>query len=663
MSVIAEALRASASGLSVIPIIKGTKRAAVKWEVHQTRAMDEAQIKAVFLEEHGMAYICGAVSKGLEVIDFDVPGKVGKPPAYRPFLNLCKEHGFEDLIKRLVIVQTPSGGMHLIYRCAEIAGNQKLAMTKGNQVLIETRGEGGYFLTCPTPGYVVRQGDIFDIPTITADERESLLTCAAHLTEKPVTESVANHQSATNIKRPGDAYAAATTWHDILEPLGWKQVGRSGSRLTWVRPGKDARAGISATTGNGDNDLLYVHTSNAHPFNAQTLYSKFAAYAELEWKGDYHMAAQALAKVYAPAKQPAPLPKPVEPYQSAPKPVLTELAQLLADTDIYDPDGFDEVEPEHYWDPYLLKAVPIFCDGDSGIGKTTFIATVLALVTQGIMPFSSRRIEPVKFIYLHTFENPIDEIKTVYKRCGGIKGSMILPPENWMDSLHLEREDDRELLAEYAKAVGAEIIVADPFYNFMHARDINDPNEALEKMRPLARWCSKHKILLWGIRHTKKTGGQWGGDVKELASGANNWNAKARGVLVIRKHPTIYNYVVMQDGKGTLLNRQGPTLVFERKGNRFEIVPDAEDPFKKENSVPVHEGPNARAWILTALTHDWMNGRKLLQMASEAGIAQKTFERARLALKEEGLILRGGAGENTVWCRATVQGYNHWEDE
>ena len=55
------------------------------------------------------------------------------------------------LVSRLVIVQTPSNGRHLYYRCPVIEGNQQLALNARRQTMIETRGEGGYALIPSSP--------------------------------------------------------------------------------------------------------------------------------------------------------------------------------------------------------------------------------------------------------------------------------------------------------------------------------------------------------------------------------------------------------------------------------------------------------------------------------------------------------------------------------
>jgi hypothetical protein len=64
--------------------------------------------------------------------------------------------------------------------------------------------------------------------------------------------------------------------------------------MYWRRPGKIG-PGISATTNYGGSHLLYVFSTNAAPFEPDTAYTPFAAYALLEHRGDFTAAARALA--------------------------------------------------------------------------------------------------------------------------------------------------------------------------------------------------------------------------------------------------------------------------------------------------------------------------------------------------------------------------------
>jgi hypothetical protein len=54
--------------------------------------------------------------------------------------------------------------------------------------------------------------------------------------------------------------------------------------------------GTSATTDYAGSELLHVFSSNAAPFDQDTAYTKFHAFALLEHDGDFRAAARALAR-------------------------------------------------------------------------------------------------------------------------------------------------------------------------------------------------------------------------------------------------------------------------------------------------------------------------------------------------------------------------------
>jgi hypothetical protein len=97
--------------------------------------------------------------------------------------------------------------------------------------------------------------------------------------------------------RPGDAFNQRASWDDILRQFGWQARRGAGERTYWRRPGKDDH-GWSATTGHCKSetggDLLYVFSSNAHPFEMNRAYSKFSAYAILAHQGNWQAASRDL---------------------------------------------------------------------------------------------------------------------------------------------------------------------------------------------------------------------------------------------------------------------------------------------------------------------------------------------------------------------------------
>lgn len=89
--------------------------------------------------------------------------------------------------------------------------------------LIETRGEGGLFLCHPTPGYELVQGQITDVPVVTAEERDILLEAAWSLNELiPAPLAVPpDPQPQHHGERPGDAFNTRGDIAALLTQHGW----------------------------------------------------------------------------------------------------------------------------------------------------------------------------------------------------------------------------------------------------------------------------------------------------------------------------------------------------------------------------------------------------------------------------------------------------------
>jgi Bifunctional DNA primase/polymerase, N-terminal len=290
------------AGLSLLPILPdGSKSPAIPWKQYQAVPPEGSVVSTWCLRGPGLGIICGAVSGHLEVLDFDAH------ELFAPWCDLVEEQA-PGLVQRLPVVKTPSDGRHVFYRCLVIAGNTKLAQVidAHGQVAtaIETRGEGGYVIAPGSPPachplgkpYVLIAGDLTAIPAITTDERALMWRAAKTFnayTPPQRTISPPKPLGTPGGDRPGDLYNARMTWPELLEPHGWIVAGQRGEVTLWKRPGKRER-GWSATPGHGQ-DLFYVFSTNAPPFQAETAYSKFAAYALLAHGGDFTAAAKALA--------------------------------------------------------------------------------------------------------------------------------------------------------------------------------------------------------------------------------------------------------------------------------------------------------------------------------------------------------------------------------
>ena len=315
----ATAMAYLAAGLSCLPATKAKKHPAIgSWKNWQKRLPTEVEVRAWFSNAHdAICVVSGAVSGNLECMDFDNGGEL---------FAAWMEKVDTELLAKLVIEQTPSGGYHVCYRVAgdegggngeegrdKIDGNLKLArgIRDGKQkTLIETRGEGGLFLCAPTEGYSLQQGSFENLPTISPDARKALLEAARSLDELPAATippapagaNVGGSRAVSGDSRdsdrwerfPGDEYNERGDFRSLLKYYGWQYVrSRPDGNEDWTRPGKDPKRGISATLKDG---CFYVFSSNAAPFEPQIKYSPFAIYATLCHHGDFTAAAGDLAK-------------------------------------------------------------------------------------------------------------------------------------------------------------------------------------------------------------------------------------------------------------------------------------------------------------------------------------------------------------------------------
>jgi len=289
------------AGLNPIPLfLDGSKRPLIKWKQFTTERIDWEKLSPCFEERVGIGIICGTPSGSLEVIDFDCLDP------YIDWLDIVN-----DDLDGLPIVQTPDYGRHVYYRCELIEGNQILAADEDGAVLIETRGQGGLVVAPGSPltvhesrrSYQLLEGDLLNVPTITLDVRAKLLNAARKFNQyvKPKqTERPANNYRQMMCElygdsfvpdRPGDKFNSTATWEEVLEPHGWQVTYVGGETTYWTRPGKSF--GISATTGHC-GDSMYVFSSNAAPLEAGSTYTKFAAFAHLNFDGDFSEAARSL---------------------------------------------------------------------------------------------------------------------------------------------------------------------------------------------------------------------------------------------------------------------------------------------------------------------------------------------------------------------------------
>lgn len=233
----------------------------------------------------------------VECIDFDK--KYGE--TYTLWSQLVEDL-WPGLIDQLYIEQSPSGGMHVIYKTRINMGCTKLAYVMGidpgdgkhkRLCPIESRGEGGYCVVAPSDKYILVQGRLTKLPELSDDERNALIQISRSFNKVPPKPPSAPRPPKEHALDDAiDSFNAKYDLVALLERHGWKNVRSHGEAAFLLRPGGESAH--SATFNFADRNLLYVFSVNAAPFESERGYTVFRAYAMMEHRGDNKAAFKAI---------------------------------------------------------------------------------------------------------------------------------------------------------------------------------------------------------------------------------------------------------------------------------------------------------------------------------------------------------------------------------
>ncbi|MBN1184809.1 MAG: bifunctional DNA primase/polymerase [Bacteroidales bacterium] len=274
-------------GLSIIPV-SSAKIPFDKWGKYQSKIAPISLWHSHFINQGTVGIITGKVSGNLQCIDVDVKND--------PKRTIMKEFSAiipDELLKRLIIQTTPNNGFHLIYRCPEaiIDGNQKLALDISGEVIIETRGEGGYFCTSKGNNKILQgifnlQTLDINIPIITSEERNLLLELARSLTRyfPRVTDDKSKNGKQFTYTEPAiNDFNNKYSIIDLFIKHNWTVVKEDDEKVYLLRDGSSAP--YSGYYFKESKTFFCFSTSTG--FKPEKPYNHFQVLQVLEGKNDY----------------------------------------------------------------------------------------------------------------------------------------------------------------------------------------------------------------------------------------------------------------------------------------------------------------------------------------------------------------------------------------
>ena len=276
--------------LNPIPIGKGKIPALKSGHTYLTEKQNNL---SVFNGVEKIALACGIVSDNLLCIDFDQ--KDGNDVS-EIFDDFTKSEIFRKIENSSSVIKTPSGGFHIVIKTEKPIATQKLAYFKDQTTMIETRGNGAYFLTYPSDGYIYLRGlSIENLEQIDSDTVNALLNYAQSFSYEEIKESSSvkgTWPDKWDDAKPDGKYnnECADEAKTILCENGWNYIEtrRDGVEY-WTRPGKSVEDGISATWGRFNN-CFYVFSASVKEFQHGKGYTPFNIFTKYKHDGNWKAA-------------------------------------------------------------------------------------------------------------------------------------------------------------------------------------------------------------------------------------------------------------------------------------------------------------------------------------------------------------------------------------
>ncbi|WLD11900.1 AAA family ATPase [Planctellipticum variicoloris] len=531
------------------------------WDIFTTELPTADEIDGWFADgAYGIAVVNGLVSSNLETVDFDLPEGYSADHSQRTceaFL-VQAEQLLPGISNRLQVTKTRKG-FHIRFRCVgPVEGNQKLAnVPKLNAegspdldrlgrpkkaVLIETRGEGGYALEFPTPGYTHHAGpNIEDALRITGDERRTLLAIARILDGFPEEQQAESIPAELNLQtgddlRPGDDYNARARWEDLLPDLGLEVIDTTPAGVTRLHR-KGSGNLLAATINFKGTNRLHVFSSNLD-LDAEQSYSKFAVYARLQHDGDFSDATKALRsqgygslpKITQPGSTHCTVQPKTSSSAAGKKSAMTTSLQFVRACDV------EPKEVQWLWPGRIPLGKMTLIGGDPGLGKSHLTVDIAARVTTGRnWPDGSPGCDPGSVIIFSAEDDADDTIVPRLIAAGAdLQRVHIFKCVKMADAEGNEAErgfdmtTDLPILKRAAEEISdVKLEVIDPVSSYTGKTDSHKNAEVRVMLSPLADLAATYDFSVVSITHLNKSGG---GKAVYRSTGSLAFAAAARAV-------------------------------------------------------------------------------------------------------------------------------------
>jgi hypothetical protein len=293
------------SSLSLV-CIGNNKIPNFPWKLRQTQPYTKEQFEKDYLYSggiikkngveidptNGVGIVTGY--NGIEVFDIDLKifaSLKEQQDFWHEYITFLRDN-INDFDDKFVIYKTVNNGYHIIYRCAKIGGNEKVAKLKGhNEAIIETRGIGGYVFIYENQ---VSKKSYYEIQEISELDRDVLFSVSKFYNYIEEKDQVIPKEQSEVINNETEI----TTWVDynnktnIIDVLGneFSIIRNLSDKYVIKRDG--AKSPHSGYIYKNSGCMYLFSTGTIYP--AEKLLSPFSVYTYKFHNGNFSEAAKDL---------------------------------------------------------------------------------------------------------------------------------------------------------------------------------------------------------------------------------------------------------------------------------------------------------------------------------------------------------------------------------
>ena len=563
---------------SVVPVNPETKKPYIQWKSFQRRLPTEAEVEAWWTAKpnSGVAVITGALS-GVVVVDLDLH----KAPE-------AEHAAIRDAVRKRWgatpwVATTQHGGEHWWFRHPGTEVRNRTGIIPH----VDLRGDGGYVVAPPTPGYTwrTRDGDLDELP-IYHDSKDAAPA------------------------PPGNGLDALMTEERPELTKGEKEGGRNDAAARLA--GQLIDEGKTAA-----ETLVYLrgwNLSNEPPLG------------DTELRGVVESIASADRRNH-----------PEKGAESARHPILTNMADVAAE------------EVDWLWNPYLPFGKVALLEGHPGYGKTWLALQLTAAITTGAaLPGDvaadfgvATPREPANVLFMTAEDGLADTIRPRLNAAGA-DPSRVSVLEGWRDGQKQGEItlDDLPLLRQTLEEVHPALWIIDPLFAYLGAdKDLHRANEVRPTMAGLKRLAEEYHCVVLGIRHLNKGGG---GSAILRGLGSIDFAAAVRSILLVAEDPQDPARRIVAHSKASLA-RKGESLCFRLDDGTFRW--DGTSQLTADDLVAPQgqrkDGYSARdeaeEFLREVLKDGPQEAAEVERQAKSATISPATLKRAKATLGVESL--------------------------